>query len=168
MKPARSKDAGFSLIEVMIALGIVAYMISAVMGLLPSGMKAFRDADERGEASGVVNAVAESIRASVRDTNDPSKFTWCFNGSSNSFTVGGAAVVTGWNALTLETGAAANLPRLNVAVRLTPPATQTGEGTAVITAAWPTNATLSWSGSDPVWSRGAGSLTLSIRFLTGS
>lgn len=168
MRSARSKAGGFSLIEVMIALGIVAYMISAVMGLLPSGMKAFRDADERGEASGVVNAVAESIRASTRDANNPSRFTWWFNGTSNSFTVGGTAVVTNWNALTLETGAAATMPRLNVAVKLTPPATQAGEGSAVITAAWPTNATLTWSGLDPVWSGGAGSLTLSIRFLPDS
>jgi len=97
MNGARCRVEGFSLIEVLIALGIVAYMISAVLGLLPSGMKVADDADGRSEASGVVHAVAEAVRAAARNSSDPASYDWRFEGISGSFAIGGPAVVSSWS-----------------------------------------------------------------------
>lgn len=59
---ASRKDAAFSLVEVSIAIGIFAFVVVGVMGLLPAGMR--MRADSAAETRGVL--IAEELFTSVR------------------------------------------------------------------------------------------------------
>lgn len=49
---AKRREAAFSLVEVTIALGLAAFAVVAVLGVLPSGLKTLRDSlDEVSEAN---------------------------------------------------------------------------------------------------------------------
>jgi uncharacterized protein (TIGR02598 family) len=56
--------AGFSLVEVVIALGIVSFALLAVIGLLPIGMQTNRDSVEETQALTVLGAIAADRRVS--------------------------------------------------------------------------------------------------------
>lgn len=70
MKP-RSTTA-FSLIEVTIALGIIAFAMIVIMGLLPAGMSTVRESSEESAATNILAAVAADIRnIPAGQTNTP-------------------------------------------------------------------------------------------------
>ncbi|MBU3666729.1 MAG: hypothetical protein FGM15_12760 [Chthoniobacterales bacterium] len=52
---------GFSLIEVTISLGIIAFALVAVVGLLPSGLSAQKQASQQARAAQVLNQVSRSL-----------------------------------------------------------------------------------------------------------
>lgn len=54
--------AAFSLVEVVLALGIVAFAFVGVLALLPAGLKASRDASAQTEASNLATAIAADLR----------------------------------------------------------------------------------------------------------
>jgi len=81
------QSQGFSLIEVLIALGIVAFMVGSVLGLLPSGLKVMQDSGERAAAANLANSLCEAIRAAR--TADGTNFPWNYSGQSYSFSSGG-------------------------------------------------------------------------------
>jgi len=61
--------AGFSLIEVVLALGVVAFVLVALLGLLPIGLNTNRDSLEEFEAFNMLQLVAIDRQASVADKN---------------------------------------------------------------------------------------------------
>ena len=165
MNPPFSKTTGFSLIEVVIALGVVAYVICGVFGLLPMGMKAFRNANEQSASANVISSLAESIRSAV--TTNGTDYVWTFNGQSFSYTLGGGTVTNTWSFLTMQGLTASNSfdGQLRAVALVTPPSTPYGEGNAVLSVAWPTAANPVWSPATLKWSRSEGSGTIGIRFL---
>lgn len=58
---ARS-PSGFSLVEVTLALGVAAFCLLAVFGLLPIGLKTQQSAIEQTAATRIVSAVASDLR----------------------------------------------------------------------------------------------------------
>ena len=53
----------FSLVEVAMALGVAAFCLIAIFGLLPVGLKIDRSAFEETAANGILSAVAADLRA---------------------------------------------------------------------------------------------------------
>ena len=61
-------DRAFSLIEVALALGIVAFAFTALMGMLPIGLGLFRSATDTSVATRIVQNVAGDLQQADFDT----------------------------------------------------------------------------------------------------
>lgn len=59
--PLRSRESAFSLVEVTMAFGIVAFAIVVLMGLLPAGLSASREGSAEEAATEILTAVAADI-----------------------------------------------------------------------------------------------------------
>jgi len=59
----RVRHAAFSLVEVTLALGVAAFCLVAVFGLLPVGLRTNQAAVEQTVANGILSAVAADLRA---------------------------------------------------------------------------------------------------------
>ena len=56
--------AGFSLVEVIVALGIVAFAFVGLLGIIPSGLGSFRQSVDQARALTALNMVASAARTS--------------------------------------------------------------------------------------------------------
>jgi uncharacterized protein (TIGR02598 family) len=63
----RNKD-GFSLVEVTVALGIAAFCLIAVFGLVPVGVQTSRNATSQTRATNIIATVAADLRATPQTT----------------------------------------------------------------------------------------------------
>jgi uncharacterized protein (TIGR02598 family) len=63
MNPSRKPQAGFSLIEVTIALGIAAFCLITVFGLLPIGLDSSQNAAEQTTVSGIATAISADLHS---------------------------------------------------------------------------------------------------------
>ena len=63
-----SPPAAFSLVEVTLALGIAAFCLIAVFGLMPIGVQTNRNATSQTRATNIVAAVIADIRATPKTT----------------------------------------------------------------------------------------------------
>lgn len=165
MRPFHNRSRGFSLVEVVVAIGVVAYAVFGVLGLLPVGIKGFQNATCEAAGSDVLSSLSVALRSA--QTTNGTNFDWSFNGTACSYTVGGSKTTNVWSTLSLEGALSANsLYRQLAAVCIvTPPASPNGAGSAVLSVAWPAAANPSFNGTNLTWSRSQGSLTLPIRFL---
>lgn len=165
MKARLSGTNGFSLVEVAIALAIVAYVIFGIVGLLPSGMKAFRSANQQAGAANLLGNLAESIRSA--GTSDGTTFGWSFAGTPSSYVLGGGKNTVTWGALTLNGTVPSRTVdgELRAVAVVTPPATALSEGSAVLSVAWPMAANPVWDGNSLRWIHAEKSTNLVIRFL---
>ena len=64
MKQKFSRIAGFSLVEVIVALGIVAFAFVGLLGIIPSGLNTFRQSVDQARALNALNMVASAVRNS--------------------------------------------------------------------------------------------------------
>jgi len=60
------KDAAFSLIEVAIAIGLIAFALVAILGLVPVGLKSEAESTQRLRAVQSLNMIAEDICSVAR------------------------------------------------------------------------------------------------------
>lgn len=165
MKTFCKKSGGFSLIEVVVAIGVVAYAVFGVLGLLPVGIKGFQNATCQSAGSDVLSSLSVALRSA--QTTNGTNFDWSFNGTACSYTVGGTKNTNAWSTLSLEGASSANsfYRQLAAVCIVTPPTSPYGEGSAVLSVAWPAGANPAFNGTNLTWSRSQGSLTLPIRFL---
>jgi uncharacterized protein (TIGR02598 family) len=70
--------SGFSLVEVTLALGIAAFCLIAVFGLMPVGVQANRNATSQTAATNIVAAVIADLRATPRNSPTSSQFSIAF------------------------------------------------------------------------------------------
>ena len=63
MKRLKSSIAAFSLVEVTLALGIAAFCLIAVFGLVPVGVQTNRNATSQTAATNILSSVVSDIRA---------------------------------------------------------------------------------------------------------
>jgi uncharacterized protein (TIGR02598 family) len=71
--PSRSTSpAGFTLVEIMIALGVIALGLIAVVGLIPQGLQASRDAADNTMAATIVQDTFSTLRQQALVTFPPS------------------------------------------------------------------------------------------------
>jgi uncharacterized protein (TIGR02598 family) len=69
----RNKE-GFSLIEVTFSLGIAAFCLIAVFGLMPVGVQTTRNATSQTAATNVMAAVVADVRATPTSSNTSAQF----------------------------------------------------------------------------------------------
>ena len=165
MSALRKSPGGFSLVEVVIAIGVVAVAIFGVLGLLPVGVRDFRNTTCEAAGADVLGSLAVALRAA--QTIDSSNFDWNFSGRNCRYTLGGAGVSNAWSSLTLEGESPGNsfYGQLCAVCIVTPPRSPTDEGAAVLSVAWPAAANPVFNGATLRWSRSQGSMTLPIRFV---
>src|SRR2546430_10952244 len=76
MKRLICAGAAFSLVEVTLALGIAAFCLIAVFGLMPIGVQTNRNATAQSVATNIMTAVVSDLRATT--TNTSSQFAITF------------------------------------------------------------------------------------------
>jgi uncharacterized protein (TIGR02598 family) len=62
---SRHRSLGFSLIEVAISLGIVAFAFVALLGVMPSGLSSFRTAIDSSNESWIMQGMNSMIQVTV-------------------------------------------------------------------------------------------------------
>ena len=66
MRPPLRKTAGFSLVEVTLALGVAAICLITLLGLLPAGVKTQQTSIQQTTANHIISQVFSFLRADVR------------------------------------------------------------------------------------------------------
>src|SRR5437867_3548078 len=66
LKQSRAKTAAFSLVEVTLALGVAAFCLIAVLGLLPTSLKTQQASIEQTTANQIISTIFSDLRADVR------------------------------------------------------------------------------------------------------
>ena len=66
MTPPLKKAAGFSLVEVVLALGVAAFSMIALLGLLPAGLKTQQNSIQQTTATQIICQIQAFLRADVR------------------------------------------------------------------------------------------------------
>jgi len=59
-------NRGFSLVEVVLALGVAAFCLIAVMGLLPVAINVQKASVQQSKANSIISQIASDLRADVR------------------------------------------------------------------------------------------------------
>ena len=144
--------AGFSLVEVCLALGIVAFALLPLIGLLTVGLDSYHNANLRGRAAQVVSKIASAIRAGAVtstgsyaaaapfDPNGKAPITWSLTTTPATTASQYPPIYFDENGeITTATssGIGWNPPQMVAMVILTPPTTQFDAGKAQIAVAWP-------------------------------
>jgi type II secretory pathway pseudopilin PulG len=66
MKQRSRYCSAFSLVEITLALGVAAFCLIAVLGMLPVGLKTQQASSSQTKANAVISQVIDSLRADVR------------------------------------------------------------------------------------------------------
>ena len=66
MKWSRANTTAFSLVEVTLALGVAAFCLIAVFGLLPTGLKTQQNSIQQTTANQIISTIFSDLRADVR------------------------------------------------------------------------------------------------------
>lgn len=74
-----SRKTGFSLVEVVLALGVIAFSLVAILGVFPSGMRANRLGISDTRASQVATAITATIKAQENDFSSVDCFGLALN-----------------------------------------------------------------------------------------
>jgi uncharacterized protein (TIGR02598 family) len=74
----RRSTPAFSLVEVTLALGIAAFCLIAVFGLMPVGVQANRNATSQTAATNIIAAVVSDLRATPKNSTTSSQFSIAF------------------------------------------------------------------------------------------
>ena len=74
MKRSLQSTSAFSLVEITLALGIAAFCLLAVFGLMPVGVQTNRNATSQTAATNIIAAVIADIRATPTGNNTSSQF----------------------------------------------------------------------------------------------
>jgi uncharacterized protein (TIGR02598 family) len=158
-----SPASGFSLIEVVMAVGIAGFALLAIVGLLPVGMKSVQNSTNQAAAANVVNGIANALRNAEKMT--PNSFSSSFAGENITYTIAGAQTSISWDTLDLNGNDTNSVSaRLKARLVITPPSSANTNGTALISVAWPAQSpNLTWNGSG--WNNAQGHLTTGVQFL---
>jgi len=155
--------SAFSLIEVTLAFGIVSFALIAILGLMPVGLRVVKNANEQAGAATVLGSLARSVRAAT--TTNGSVFTWAYNGTNYTYTVGGATNGITIDNLNLEGRTDSAFKRLKARVEFLPPSSLTTSGQGTISVAWSAQANPTWNTTTKAWTNADGFLTTGIQFL---
>lgn len=164
----RNTPRAFSLVEVVLAIGIFSFALLAVVGLLPVGLKSVKNANEEAAAANVVARISNTLRQA--SSTDGTNYENRFAGTPFGYAVGGPAVSFEWPDLNMDAYTAANEAKRLIAkleILQTPAGNPASPGRAVITVAWPAVANPQWDSATRQWSKAEGSITSAIQFTPG-
>src|SRR5213076_2760188 len=91
MRFCNSRTGAFSLIEVTLALGIGAFCLIAVFGLVPVGLQTNRNATSQTAATNIIASVIADMRATTSSTSPQYGITF---GTAKTFYVDGTGQST--------------------------------------------------------------------------
>lgn len=151
----------FSLVEVTLALGLIAFCLLGLVGLLPVGLKEVSNSRAESAAANAVDLIADALRNGTLTSSGMYVASGSY--SNISWAPGGAEVPVPMD-LTLSgmpsSGSAET--RLVARVEVTPPSSDfTTPGEARVSVAWPASAV--WSGD--AWTKSDGSISTGIQFI---
>ena len=138
------REAGFSLVELTLAIGVAAFCLLAVFGLLPVAQSSHQAASEQTVANGLTSEIISDLRATHRTTPPTAQVSPRFG-----LTIGAAGAASSSETLFFRDGAdvigppdtpaagAIPLPRYRATVFLTPPASGRMATTGRILVTWP-------------------------------
>ena len=162
---ARKSFRAFSLVEVVLALGVVTFCLVSIVGLLPVGLKVVKNSHEESAAANALNQLASAIRDATSNTNTPGAYGAVGAFGSMTWSLGGAAANFS-NSLALNgQPAPSSDARLVAHVEIVPPADAMSPGRALISIAWPMSA--KWDAASSKWTKSEGSISSGIQFLAG-
>jgi len=157
----------FTLVEVVLALGIISFALLAVVGLLPVGLKSIKNANENAGAANVLQAIAASVRSAT--TTNFTTFSSRFAGQDISYSIGGPTPPgLEWPDLTLEGIREVNASsprRLSARLDIYPSASLIIPSRGVVSVAWSAQAVPVWDTGTQRWTKAEGSITSGIQFL---
>jgi len=90
----RPNTSGFSLVEVTLAIGIAAFCLIAVFGLMPVGLQTNRNATSQTSAVNIIAAVVADLRATPRGSITSSQFGITFGTNPSPLYFDGAGQFT--------------------------------------------------------------------------
>lgn len=165
---SRFKEVGaFSLIEVVMSLGVVTFCLIPLLGMMPVGFRLVKDANERAAAANAITFIASSLRNATSANN--ADFSGKFGNTADAitYTLGGASKVNNeaWSSLSLDglPSKSSNEGRIKAYVEIKKTPTLSTPGQALVSVAWPAVAKPVFSNGK--WSRAQGSLTVAIQFM---
>jgi uncharacterized protein (TIGR02598 family) len=94
VKRSTIDTAAFSLVEVTLALGIAAFCLIAIFGLMPVGVQTNRNATSQTAATNIVAAVVADLRATPKTSLTSSQFNITFGTNPPPLYLDGAGQVT--------------------------------------------------------------------------
>jgi len=99
MRIRNCKTVAFSLVEVTLALGIAAFCLIAVFGLMPAGVQTNRNATSQTAATDIITAVVADLRSTPKTTNTSTQFGITFGSNTTLYfdSSGQAATSLGTN-----------------------------------------------------------------------
>ena len=71
MKISLPNSRGFSLVEVVIAIGILSFCLLAIFGLLPVGLSSNKASVEQSGAANIATAIVADLRATPKPPSNP-------------------------------------------------------------------------------------------------
>ncbi len=90
MRFCNSRTGAFSLVEVTLALGVAAFCLIAVFGLVPVGLQTNRNATSQTAATNIIAAVVADLRATPNTNNTSSQFGITFGANPSPMYFDGA------------------------------------------------------------------------------
>jgi uncharacterized protein (TIGR02598 family) len=140
-----SRTDAFSLVEVTLALGVAAFCLIAVFGLLPVGVQTNRNATSQTAATNIIAAVAADLRATPTTSTTSSQFGITFGANTTLYfdSAGEASTSLGLNSryrLSITWSGSSGLRYADVKVTWPAPATPANaSGSAELFAAFDRN-----------------------------
>jgi len=160
-----ARSPGFSLVEVTVAIGIMAFCLLAVVGLLPTGLKSIKNANEQAGAAAVLGGITEALRNASSINGIDYEAT--YGDKKFDYSVGGASSSTQWDQLTLNgqpPDTTEGRLRAQLDILQTPSADPPRPGRAVVSVAWPAVAGPTWNAAEQTWNKAEGAVTMGIQF----
>lgn len=147
-KSSRTRG-GFSLIEVTISLGILAFCMVAILGLIPVGLGSQQAAQEESRATAALNMVATAVRSATRDSGTAGEYKFPKYLSDNpapiTYTVGTGAQAYTYllqeDGMIRQSSASTAFPRQTLYIKVFPPAKEAQPVQVYAAVAWPSRPT---------------------------
>src|SRR5436189_1268687 len=92
------RTSGFSLVEVTLALGIAAFCLIAVFGLLPVGVQTNRNATSQTATTNIMAAVVSDLRATPTFNTTSTEFSITFGTNATLYFDGSGQFTTSLSA----------------------------------------------------------------------
>jgi len=163
-KPA-TRYRAFSLIEVVVSLGIVSFCLINLLALSVLGLEAMSNASQQSGASNCLQQISTTLQNAVPNSSGAyqatyglTNFSWSLNGQTNTTTLSN---------LSVDGLPSTNVPdqRLIAHVEIDSPTNANLPGSALVSVAWPNRA--KWNTTTKSWSNAQGSVSCYVIFLPG-
>jgi Tfp pilus assembly protein PilV len=158
---------GFSLVEVVLALGLIIFCLVSIVGLLSVGASSIGSSREKAGAANALEQISSAIRMATPPATSGGTYEALapYNDLVWNVGLGSASVSKNYATISLA-GVPTSLASdqlLSAQVQIIPSSDSVSAGSALITVAWPKQAT--WNAATQKWNHAQGSLSTWLIFL---